>query len=58
MSAPRYVCLNCGRVEYAKLTGRSAGPEPARRRIVKACKANGCRCQPEYRCGVVIEVPW
>lgn len=54
LSCPRYVCLNCGRVEYARLQGRGAGPDAAGRRIRKACREANCRCQPEYRAGVLL----
>lgn len=46
---PTMTCLVCGRVIIVKPQGRGFPPETARRKLVKACTAAGCDCQPQYR---------
>lgn len=52
MSDPRWTCALCGRVEYCRFTGAGRGPDAAKNRLKKACKADGCKCEPGYLAGV------
>lgn len=58
MSAqPTYTCKTCGRVVACQMLGRSAGPEPAKRKLIKACAKDGHKADPQYRAGVAATWP-
>lgn len=52
MSEPRQTCRLCGRTVIVELDGRGFPPEIAARKLRKACRAEGCPCDPQYRAGV------
>lgn len=52
MSEPTQTCLRCGRVEIVRPDGRGFPPDIAKRKLRKACKENGCPCEPQYRAGL------
>ena len=50
-------CELCGRVVQVVPDGRGFPPAIAKRRLVKACQANGCRCKPVYTATVILGPP-
>ncbi len=54
MSQPTQTCTLCGNVEVVTPDGRGFPPGIAKRKLIKRCRAQGCRCEPVYRAGVVI----
>jgi hypothetical protein len=54
MSEPTYSCGLCGRSMVVKPDGRGFPPDITKRKLVKACRANGCACEPVYRAGLTI----
>lgn len=51
MTDPTQTCAKCGRTVTVTQDGRGFPPDIAKRRLIKACKANGCTCEPVYRAG-------
>jgi len=51
MSLPTQTCGLCGRVVTVTWDGRGFPPDIAKRKLVKACKAEGCPCEPHYLAG-------
>lgn len=45
-------CAACGRVEVVARTGRGFPPDVAKRKLAKACAADGHESEPQYRAGV------
>lgn len=54
---PTVTCALCGRRMVVQQTGRGFPPDVARRKLKKACVADGCECEPVYRAGVVLRLP-
>jgi len=54
MSQPTQRCALCGRSMVVYLDGRGFPPDITKRKLVKACKAAGCPCEPQYRAGFQI----
>jgi hypothetical protein len=54
MRDPRQTCTACGRSIIVEQTGRGFPPDVAKRKLQKACKANGCPCTPVYTAGLLI----
>jgi hypothetical protein len=54
MSEPTVTCGLCSRQLAVRPTGRGFPPDVAKRKLKKACNANGCPCEPAYRAGVLI----
>lgn len=51
---PSYSCRLCRRVEWVDRFARGFPPDAAKRRLKKACKADGCACEPVYWAGVLL----
>lgn len=54
MKDPTVACKLCGRTTIVQPDGRGFPPDIAKRRLRKACKANGCECDPVYTAGVIV----
>jgi len=52
MSEPRQTCALCGRSMVVYPDGRGFPPDITKRKLVKACRADGCQCEPQYRVGL------
>ena len=55
--SPQQQCQLCDRVQPVVPDGRGFPPDIARRKLVKACKANGCPCEPKYTAGYSFRDP-
>ena len=51
-SQPTLTCRSCGRVRIVRPDGRGFPPDIAKRALTKACRADGCACDPVYRAGL------
>ena len=49
---PTVTCRRCRTVVVVAQMGRGLPPDIATRRLVKACTAKGCPCDPVYRAGL------
>lgn len=56
MSEPIQTCRNCGRVQVVTPDGRGHPPDIARRKLTRACNADGCACDPRYTAGMSAEI--
>jgi len=54
MSEPTVTCDKCGRQQVVHPDGRGFPPDIAKRKLRKACRANGCDGEPQYRAGLLI----
>ena len=52
MSDPIQYCKLCKRVQRVDFYARGFPSDSAKRKLIKACKANGCPCEPQYRAGI------
>jgi hypothetical protein len=52
MSQPTQRCALCGRSMVVHPDGRGFPPDITKRKLRKACKADGCPCEPQYRAGI------
>jgi hypothetical protein len=57
MSQPTQTCALCGRSVVVVPDGRGFPPDIAERKLVRACKAAGCKCQPQYLAGLAFGGP-
>jgi hypothetical protein len=53
-SEPRQTCTTCGRSMIVQQDGRGFPPDITKRKLIKACQANGCPCTPSYIAGLII----
>jgi hypothetical protein len=51
---PTVTCDKCGRQLVVQPTGRGFPPDVARNKLRKACRANGCSGEPQYRAGMAL----
>ena len=51
MSLPTQTCALCGRVVTVVWDGRGFPPDISKRKLIKACRAEGCPCDPQYLAG-------
>jgi hypothetical protein len=56
MHEPIQYCQLCGRVVIVYPDGRGFPPRIAKRKLVKACKADGCPCEPKYQAGFLAAI--
>lgn len=54
---PQYRCLECDRVIFVDRFARGFPPDAAKRRLVKACKADGHVAEPTYLAGFILPAP-
>lgn len=54
---PTQTCQVCGRVEVVTPDGRGFPPDIARRRLEKACRADGHKAVAKYQAGILIRLP-
>lgn len=52
MSEPIQRCQLCGRVQTVRPDGRGFPPRIAARKLLRACNAAGCPCEPHYQAGI------
>jgi hypothetical protein len=52
MSEPTYACGECGRVVVVRRDGRGFPPDLAKRRLIRECKADGHKADPQYLAGI------
>jgi hypothetical protein len=51
VTQPIQKCWTCGDFEIVKPDGRGFPPDIAKRRLVKRCKAKGCKHEIRYHAG-------
>jgi hypothetical protein len=54
LAEPTVTCTLCGRQLIVTPDGRGFPPGITKRKLRKACQANGCECDPQYRAGIVL----
>jgi hypothetical protein len=54
-SFPVVYCCNCNAVRAVDLYVDGFPPDVAKRKLIKSCKAHGCKCDPHYLAGARID---
>lgn len=54
MTEPSYSCAACGASVMVDRYARGFPPDAAKRKLIRACAAEGHKAEPVYRAGLII----
>jgi len=57
VTEPTQTCRVCGRVVVVDFYARGFPPDAAKRKLVRLCKADGHKADPQYLAGYAITAP-